>query len=135
MYREEILDMAMDILDNTDATLEEAMGIAIESAENKMSDAEKYRRRRLKAEGAAIAAARPGKYEGLSHESRWQTRDSNGNLSYRRGPSPNTTKSYETTGRKNTRSEALSGYNETGTNWDVTKRNKPSDKLTKMKFS
>ena len=40
MNREEILDMAMDILDNTDATLEEAMGIAIESAENKMSDAE-----------------------------------------------------------------------------------------------
>ena len=49
MYREEILDMAMDILDNTDATLEEAMGIAIESAENKMTDAEKYRRRMLKA--------------------------------------------------------------------------------------
>ena len=66
--REEILDMAMDILDSTDATLEEAMGIAIESAENKMSDAEKYRRRRLKAEGADTAAARPGKYSGLSHE-------------------------------------------------------------------
>ena len=49
MYREEILDMAMDILDNTDATLEEAMGIAIESAENKMSDVEKYKRRMIKA--------------------------------------------------------------------------------------
>ena len=49
MNREEILDMAMDIFENTDATLEEAMGIALESAENKMSDAEKYRRRLLKA--------------------------------------------------------------------------------------
>ena len=31
MNREEILDMAMDILDNTDATLEEAMGVAMEN--------------------------------------------------------------------------------------------------------
>ena len=36
MYREEILDMAMDILDNTDATLEEAMGVALESQMRKM---------------------------------------------------------------------------------------------------
>ena len=34
--REEILDMAMDILDNTDATLEEAMGVALESQMRKM---------------------------------------------------------------------------------------------------
>ena len=42
MYREEILDMAMDILDNTDATLEEAMGIAIETqvAHSKISNAD-----------------------------------------------------------------------------------------------
>ena len=36
MNREEILDMAMDILDNTDATLEEAMGVALESQMRKM---------------------------------------------------------------------------------------------------
>ena len=39
MNREEILDLAMDILDNTDATLEEAMGIALETqvSANKIS--------------------------------------------------------------------------------------------------
>ena len=68
MNREEVIDLAMDIFENTDATMEEAMGVAIESAENKMSDAEKYRRRLLKAEGAATADARPGKYSGLSNE-------------------------------------------------------------------
>ena len=88
MNREEILDMARDILDNTDATLEEAMGIAIESAENKMSDAEKYRRRRLKAIGAANASARPGKYEGLSHEARYKYKDKTGNYHYDSGPNP-----------------------------------------------
>ena len=42
MNREEILDLAMDILDNTDATLEEAMGIAIETqvAHSKISNAD-----------------------------------------------------------------------------------------------
>ena len=68
MNREEVIDLAMDIFENTDATMEEAMGVAIESAENKMSDAEKYRRRVLKVEGAARASARPGKYSGLADD-------------------------------------------------------------------
>ena len=110
MNREEVIDLAMDIFENTDATMEEAMGVAIESAENKMSDAEKYRRRRLKAQGAAIAAARPGKYEGLSHEARWQNRDSNGNFSYRKGPEKNVFAS----GHGIERNDKLRGYTDDG---------------------
>ena len=117
MYREEILDMAMDILDNTDATLEEAMGIAIESAENKMSDADKYRRRRLKADGAAIAAARPGKYEGLSAEARGQRQDSTGKWVYDKGPAR-----VSRIGNSINHGNALKGYNNDGYNWEIPKR-------------
>lgn len=42
--REEIMDLAIDIIDNTDATLEEAMGIAMETAydRNQMMDIAEY---------------------------------------------------------------------------------------------
>ena len=37
MNREEVIDMAMDIFENTDATLEEAMGIALESSNSQVA--------------------------------------------------------------------------------------------------